>query len=445
MPGTTPLLVKWMLDHTLFLSLRDLGKVLPPYMEVNEQYDMGEEHRDAYRFVENTCDAHDDSINRALRYGYLTRVVNTPFQDMDIYGWEFIVEDGVIIDRRRVYCGTLKAMDAETILSKEQVLIDTVRKHLAQGQGVGVFVQQTGEDKRDYQPRLKKLIEENVPGAKACILRAKVDQVKREQWIEDRVAEGHNVLICNPALIQEGLDLLDFPVFWWHELTTSLPTLLQASRRAWRIPQIHPCAVYFPIYNDTVEAATMAVMARKMKAHYVLNGDEASLGDDLAEGGNVLDEIMAEMRRSSKVDLQALFAEMNALYSENARVEVLAVEPTPAVIEQTVTPQPATEPAATVDPIMQLGLELGAKITVTDVEVQVKVEPEEQRKWYWQRDLKRYGEPMIISESAHFPVGKDRVVMWYKLPSGEYMRECHENKVPVHRLKFESRQAEAVA
>ena len=40
---------------------------------------------------------------------------------------------------------------------------------------------------------------------------------KREAWVEDKVTQGIDVLICHPRLVQAGLDLIDFQALWLYE------------------------------------------------------------------------------------------------------------------------------------------------------------------------------------------------------------------------------------
>ena len=108
------------------------------------------------------------------------------------------------------------------------------------------------------------------------------------------------------------LDLLGFPVYWWHEHSTKLITTVQASHRGLRIPQTKPCEVWFPYYagDDSVEAKLVVLMAKKLKAHAVLNGNEISLLDNEDDDNDLLSEI-AEGINAAKVDLKALFREIN--------------------------------------------------------------------------------------------------------------------------------------
>jgi hypothetical protein len=69
-------------------------------------------------------------------------------------------------------------------------------------------------------------------GFRVAVLKAAVKAEAREEWIAARVAEGVEVLICNPRLVATGLDLLDYPSICWYQTDYSVYTMRQASRRS---------------------------------------------------------------------------------------------------------------------------------------------------------------------------------------------------------------------
>lgn len=121
------------------------------------------------------------------------------------------------------------------------------------------------------------------------------------------------MLICNPRLVQTGLDLVEFPTLVFFEMDYSLFVMGQASRRAWRIIQDRPCRVYYPFYAETMEHQAVTLIGRKQQAANLLYGDTDGGGlSDLtgAEGGG---DLLAELakaidRDESVTDLRDLFA-----------------------------------------------------------------------------------------------------------------------------------------
>ena len=254
-PGTTAVAVRWVLDHAVFMSLTDLGKVLVSYVEDVIETKMEGDHLDFYTKIADICDQYDApfsegaKISKLIAFNYLMQATNSPFLDMNIYAYEKEKDDRY---PHRVFISTVSGIgDTDIPLNKEAALIDKINATLPD-RGVCVYVNQTG--KRGYQPRLKRLIERFCPQAKVAVLTARVNQVRREAWINQQAAKGVNVLITNPDLVKEGLDLLAFQVYWWHEHSTKLITTVQASHRGLRIPQTKPCEVWFPTIPTRVRS-----------------------------------------------------------------------------------------------------------------------------------------------------------------------------------------------
>lgn len=194
-----------------------------------------------------------------------------------------IKKDDIIIDGYGEYGLHLAPTVAEgELLPKEEWLIDYCLYEIAHDRKVLLYVRQTGT--RDIQPRLKNVLEQH--GLKAVILPDTVEPKKREAWIKDRVGEI-DVLITNPKKVETGLDLIQFSTCIFYELDYSLFTLWQAMRRVWRLGQRNPVKVLFPVYRDTMEAAALSLMGRKMQAALLLYGDNAgsAITDEAGDSG----------------------------------------------------------------------------------------------------------------------------------------------------------------
>ena len=76
---------------------------------------------------------------------------------------------------------------------------------------------------------------------------------RREAWVAQRVEGGVGVLVCNPRLVQTGLDLVEFQTLVWYETDCSVYTMRQASRRSWRIGQTQPVQVVFMAYRNSLQ------------------------------------------------------------------------------------------------------------------------------------------------------------------------------------------------
>ena len=118
---------------------------------------------------------------------------------------------------------------------------------------------------------------------------------RREAWVENKVKEGIDVLICHPRLVQTGLDLIDFPTIVWAETDYSVYTMRQASRRSWRIGQTRPVKVVFMAYRGTLQADALKLVAQKLQSSLAVEGELPE--DGLAAYGDDGDDIMLALAR----------------------------------------------------------------------------------------------------------------------------------------------------
>ena len=118
---------------------------------------------------------------------------------------------------------------------------------------------------------------------------------RREAWVEERVKQGVDVVICHPRLVQTGLDLIDFPTLCWFETDYSVYTMRQASRRSWRIGQKRPVKVVFMAYRNTLQADALKLVAKKLQSSLAVEGELPE--DGLAAFGDDGDDMMLALAR----------------------------------------------------------------------------------------------------------------------------------------------------
>lgn len=148
---------------------------------------------------------------------------------------------------------------------------------------------------------------------------------KREAWMHSRAEEGMKVFICNPECVATGLDFCwvnkkgiqyNFPTIIFYQMGTSLFTIAQASRRAWRLNQTQECRVYYMGIKGTKQQALIQLIAEKTSANGVMEGRFSVDGlVAMAEGIDVdvrLAQIMSEMDQTSVDDLQGMFDVVNS-------------------------------------------------------------------------------------------------------------------------------------
>jgi hypothetical protein len=190
-------------------------------------------------------------------------------------------------------------------LPKEGWLADFCRNEKRQGRKVLVYVRQTGT--RDIQDRVVEPLKE--AGLRTTVLSSGIDPRRREEWIANRAAHI-DVLVCNPKLVETGLDLVQFATVIFFEAEFSLYCLWQAVRRVWRLGQTKPVKALFSVYEGTMEARALALMGRKMRAAQTLYGDEVGGAIVPQEDGDLLTELAREVLNNADLpDLQAMFAD----------------------------------------------------------------------------------------------------------------------------------------
>lgn len=343
-PGTSPLLVREILDHALFVGLTDISD-MPAYDEIPVPIDMDEDLRKVYDDTQKAlgeylfqCRLEGDAsfLGRYLRT--LLSYPNAPFRaEQIIHRRKLRDEQGQTLSMERPVWAVPNLGEGR-MFAKEQWLIDTVRDELAQGRKVGIFVEQSAT--RDIQPRLEQLLREHVPAAKPFILYGKVDPKRREAVLENQLKAGVNVFIANPKLVQTGLDLIDFPTLVFYEINYSLYVTIQASRRAWRIIQTEACKTFYPYYTDSMEARAVALIGRKQRAAKLLYGDSDVGLSELTGGGDDASDLIAELAKSldadeEVTDLRDLFKA--ASHEESQRESLwVTVESEPAILEEVI-------------------------------------------------------------------------------------------------------------
>jgi len=316
-PGCSPLLVREIIDHTVFVGLQDIGRNMPEFEEIPVPIPMDADMALHYNRAKDKMGTYLFQCRMEGDASFLGRYLQTllawptaPFRgETVIHKRRFDRESDTFIE---IPVHDMPGLSEDRLYPKEQWLVELVRDELAQGRNVGVFLRQTGT--RDIQPRIERIIREHIPNAKPFVLKGSVAPERRESLVQQQLEAGINILICNPRLVQTGLDLVAFPTLVFLEPDYSLFVMGQASRRAWRIIQDRPCKTYYPHYEDTMEHQAIELIGRKQQAANLLYGDTGAGG--LSEltganggGGDLMAELAKAIDRDESVtDLRDLFA-----------------------------------------------------------------------------------------------------------------------------------------
>lgn len=301
-PGISPEVALLTIPHTVYLSLVDVTKDLPPYREyptagilLRKESDgvygqecgelAGKPLPSQYEAYHNLANKLTAELKQQLAKGstrLLGAMVHALLAWVDNPTREEIVRD----PKTKLTVATAPALPATVLYPKEQKLVKLYRRTKAAGKKLMIYIAYT--DARDMAPRLKWVLQQADPHVKVAVMSGG-DAKKREAWIEKQVQQGCDVLITHPKKVEVGLDLLKFPVIVFYNIYYVTQTIEQAKKRAWRIGQTQPCETHFWAYGGTAQEKGLRHVARKIYAAMKLKGqivDEGIaelLGDDEEE------------------------------------------------------------------------------------------------------------------------------------------------------------------
>ncbi len=345
LPGVSPLVFsRFLLEHTAFLSLNDMGKDLPDYEEIPIPVEMPEDVRDAYKEAERKIRQvlkSDRKAAQKLLSAYMNLLTVYPDQPYDQPDIVHPIDGHIIVHPSSEAC-------FDDTLPKENAVLEKVKEKISAGGRVIIYTSWT---RTDSQQKLLKLL--TGEGIRTEILSPSVSPEKREAWVEKRVRSGCQVLITNPKCVETGLDLNDFTTLIFYSMGYNLFTLRQAARRSWRINQTAPrVEVYMFYYADTMQAKAMKLMASKLAVAGIIEGNLSEEGlaamSDVKDLTSQMAKELALGIKDNVEDIAAAFKKMAIINPNRERVQpaalpvVAAVEEVPAPVTVVETPQMRT-------------------------------------------------------------------------------------------------------
>ncbi len=331
-PGISPRLFLKLVDKATFLDITDFSSHLPDFHEkvvVTDIYETGsEEEKAMLRYYHLTADYLKKCSKekgsggiRGMKLQFELSYLDKPYGARDIIH----PKTGDCLVHPRDYSGLV---ENGGLLSKERDLIGIVKQELAEGRACAVFAEFTGKEETNVTTRLQEIIRKEcgLDENEVVILKSSAPAAnKREAWMHSRAEEGMRVFICNPECVATGLDFCwvnkkgiqyNYPTIIFYQMGTSLFTIAQASRRAWRLNQTQECRVYYMGIKGTKQQALIQLIAEKTSANGVMEGRFSVDGlAAMAEGIDVdvrLAQIMSEMDQTSVDDLQGMFDVVNS-------------------------------------------------------------------------------------------------------------------------------------
>nr|DAK26570.1 MAG TPA: Chromatin remodeling complex ATPase [Caudoviricetes sp.] len=290
LPGVSPIVfTKFLLENAAFISLEDIGTGLPGYEEIPVPITMDPELSRTYTQLEQNLHA---SIRRdAFRGGMKT--MGQIVQMLSIYPDQPFDQPPIIHPDTGKIISSPPDLDESTQREKEKTFLALVQEKIQEGQKVLVYYHWT--NRTQLAKRLTDILKE--AGIKSAVLSASVNSRKREEWIKDQVEKKDiDVLICNPSLVETGLDLLDFTTIIYYQVGYNLFTLRQSSRRSWRLSQTKDVQVYFLYYRNTVQEQALSLMATKLQAAMAIEGKFSEEGlNAMSNNEDILTQIAASV------------------------------------------------------------------------------------------------------------------------------------------------------
>lgn len=265
LPGVSPIVfTKFLLENAAFIGLADIADGLPSYTEIPVPIEMDEELKASYDNLETSV---RNSFGGGRRRGGGMKTMAQMLQSLSVYPDQPYDQPPIIHPDTGDVIATPDELSHEP-RSKEARFMDIVREKISNGEKVLVYYHWT--NRTNLGSRLSRMLE--AEGIRTATLTSRVKARDREAWINERVAEGIDVLICNPALVETGLDLLDFTTIIYYQVGYNLFTMRQASRRSWRLSQTRDIEVYFLFYQGTVQEQALSLMATKLQAAMSIEG-----------------------------------------------------------------------------------------------------------------------------------------------------------------------------
>lgn len=160
--------------------------------------------------------------------------------------------------------------ESDTLLPKEEWLLEKIEKELAEGRNVIVMTWHV-----TLLPRIARLISKKIGGVVPILYAEKVPTGKRQDWIEREVVKkNRRVLVTNPVSIQTGLNnLVHFATEIWMESPACNPiTYRQAIGRIDRIGQKKETRVFFAVYDNTVQVQLYDLLMKKVAVSVSTDG-----------------------------------------------------------------------------------------------------------------------------------------------------------------------------
>jgi hypothetical protein len=292
LPGCNPGLIALLLPHTAFLRLDDLGITLPPCTEIVLPVALDPKMAEVYEGV--LKDMYNAAVESARKggLGALSAWMQVAL------GWaDYLQAEEISVNVKSEGDGGTEKITwniPEVVLDeapKVTAVADDIVEQVALDRKSLVFFEQV--NRRDPIPMFLKAFEKR--GIKAWIMRSNVKPEEREEAYKEAVAEGYDVFLMNGSLVEMGMDLVECKNIYRIQANFSPYKIAQQNARINRIGQDEETRVVYVFYEDTLQENATYLMADKLNAISMFDGEVA---DGLAAMSSSGDSFMRELQKS---------------------------------------------------------------------------------------------------------------------------------------------------
>lgn len=343
--GLTAELAAIMQSQFIFILLRQMGFLLPPYHEGVVFFDLPEGLAEQYaRLVNEGKAIIKEPGGKDALSSYLQSTLTYALAP-----WKPVT----VQSKHTGEAYRPPALPVETILPHHRWLAQRAAEQARAGRGMLVFAEHTNklDILADLQAKIQQLaLSEHTTPVKVAILRSTtVKPGARGAWFAERERDGTNVVLCHPGLVETGMNLIQWPEIVFAEPTYSLYRAMQARKRALRPTQTRACNVTWLGYYETMIEQALDIIGSKATAATLLNGDDLSSGlMQMDPGMSLLQELARrvlndEAATSAREAIAARLEEAGAALK--ASLEVGAHDLVGVSVEQMARPDPNRLPA----------------------------------------------------------------------------------------------------
>ena len=329
-PGISPLVYsEFLLGCSENMDLADMTKYMPSLIEQVEVLSLPEDVQKAYDLCVGVLKRESKGPRGKCILGEMLNFCLS-YPDKP-YGRDVIMhpqfKDYIVLKPP----GCEKYSNPDILLPKEQRLVEIVNQEQEQQRNIFIFANFTGKKESNVTQRIKQIVE------KHCLMAGRVEvlkadspeAIKREAYIHERAKFGVKCVITNAKVCETGLDFCweedgifyNYPTIIFLQPTYELATMMQASRRHYRLNQVVECRTYWMAYEHTLQSAALSIMASKQVAAAAIQGKFSAEGlAAMAKGVDariLLAKKLSEGDNSSAEELSGMFDVLSAANAED--------------------------------------------------------------------------------------------------------------------------------